>query len=389
MSAGVVNLVPMARTPKIPSGIRQRGDKFQVRFRDADGRQRAKTFSDLDAARSYLERAKVEVEDGKWRDPRDGKTRFADVAETWRRSKDSLRPGTQANIDSLLSAHILPALGRRQIGNVTPKDIRTWAADLRANGVGQTSIAKAWRIVEDVFDLAVEDRLIAASPVPRRGRPTTPKTPEMRFLLPEEYQELLGALDATGNGYYVPLITTLANTGARWGELVGLHAKNLDLLHRQLRIETQLTDVSGRLVESAPKTPTSRRTITVPKMLVPILEPVLPTAGDAYVFTTPAGTPLRQANFRKRVWLPAVKAAGLAPLRVHDLRHTHVSWLVASGADALEVCRRLGHTRPSFTLSQYGHLWPRADEDLADRLDLLHEQTSARPSAPVRRLGTN
>jgi hypothetical protein len=89
------------------------------------------------------------------------------------------------------------------------------------------------------------------------------------------------------------------------------------------------------------------------------------------VFRAPAGGPLRINRFRYRMWLPAVMAAGLRGLRIHDLRHTAVALWIAAGASPKEVAARAGHTSVSFVLDRYGHLFPESDAALRDRLDLL------------------
>ena len=58
-----------------------------------------------------------------------------------------------------------------------------------------------------------------------------------------------------------------------------------------------------------------------------------------------------------------------APLRFHDLRHTHASWLIAKGAHAKAIQERLGHSSITVTMATYGHLMPEIDEGLADMLD--------------------
>jgi hypothetical protein len=94
-------------------------------------------------------------------------------------------------------------------------------------------------------------------------------------------------------------------------------------------------------------------------------------AADAYVFTSDGGATLRTSNFRAKVWLPAVRAAGAAPLRPHDLRHTAVALWIAAGANPKEVSVRAGHTSVSFTLDRYGHLFEGHDLELRDRLDAM------------------
>jgi integrase len=83
------------------------------------------------------------------------------------------------------------------------------------------------------------------------------------------------------------------------------------------------------------------------------------------------GGALRVTLFRRRFWLPAVNAAGLDGLRIHDLRHTAVALWIAAGANPKEVAARAGHASVSFTLDRYGHLYPEADLNLRDRLDAI------------------
>jgi integrase len=82
---------------------------------------------------------------------------------------------------------------------------------------------------------------------------------------------------------------------------------------------------------------------------------------DQPLFTTAAGTPISRNTFRTRVWLPAVKASGVDfAVRMHDLRHAHVSWLVAEGSDLRSVMERMGHAQIQ-TTQKYLHALPEAD----------------------------
>jgi integrase len=87
------------------------------------------------------------------------------------------------------------------------------------------------------------------------------------------------------------------------------------------------------------------------------------------VFTTASGARLRSSNFRQRFWLEAIKACGLAGLRVHDLRHTAASLAVNSGANPKVVQQMLGHASAAMTLDVYAGLFNPDLDDVADRLD--------------------
>lgn len=99
---------------------------------------------------------------------------------------------------------------------------------------------------------------------------------------------------------------------------------------------------------------------------------------DALVFTTQEGSPLRNSNFRRRVWQPALTDAGLPHgLRIHDLRHTCASLLIAQGAHPKAVQVHLGHSSISVTMDRYGHLFPSDMEALAAALDGVRSRAHA------------
>jgi len=135
-----------------------------------------------------------------------------------------------------------------------------------------------------------------------------------------------------------------------------------------------VVEVRGQLYTGPPKTRAGRRTIGLPRAVMEELAAHIGPVGpaDGYVFTAERGGVLRTSNFRTKVWLPAVRAAALEPLRPHDLRHTAVALWIAAGANPKEVAVRAGHTSVSFTLDRYGHLFEGHDAELRERLDAMH-----------------
>jgi integrase len=201
----------------------------------------------------------------------------------------------------------------------------------------------------------------------------------MRFLTPTEIVTLAQAIRPT----YRALVFVGAYGGLRIGELAGLRRGRVDLLRGTVSVAEVVTEVGGRLHFGPPKTRASRRTVGLPRFVVRELEGHLAgiTAPDDHVFAAPEGGTLRIVAFRNRIWRPATDAAGLAGVRIHDLRHTAVALWIAAGASPKEVAVRAGHTSVSFTLDRYGHLYPEADTRLRDRLDTLH--ATARPPEGV------
>lgn len=358
--------------------VRQRRGKWQAMYRDPDGKQRGRSFASKREAERFLARTQVGMEKGEWRDPSHGKRTFEAVAATWLAQKQGLRPGTLANYESITRCHLIPEFGPIPVAKITPDMVRTWLGRMRAN-VGASAVAKTYRVLASIMDMAVDDRLIPSSPVPTRHRPVSPEAAEMMFLSSQQVHDLAEAIGP----HYSPLVWTAADTGMRIGELIGLRVKRVDLLRRRIEVCEQVTDVNGYLNAAPPKTKAGRRMIDLSSFLAGMLQDHIAGKGlDDLVFTSERGGMIRRANFRKRVWLPAVARAGLGGLRFHDLRHTHTAWLIRAEVPSLEITERLGHTRVAFTLDRYGHLFEGAGT-AADRLDALHRATKPAPTASI------
>jgi integrase len=184
----------------------------------------------------------------------------------------------------------------------------------------------------------------------------------MHFLTHPEFERLVAACPES----YRPVIVTLALTGLRWGELTGLAVRHVDPMGKPATVTVRQSlqrQRDGSYALGPPKTRTSRRTISIPRSLVETLIPLWTGRdGEEFLFTSRRGTPLRHQNFYDRVWKPSVQRAGLvAGLRIHDLRHTHASWLISAGRPLPSIQRRLGHRSITTTIDRYGHLLPEVD----------------------------
>ena len=91
---------------------------------------------------------------------------------------------------------------------------------------------------------------------------------------------------------------------------------------------------------------------------------------DEYVFQTSKATPLRNSNFSKRIYKPALAALGFPNLRLHDLRHTAVSVAKSAGGDIFDVKNQVGHSDIRTTINTYGHIFEEDSLDLAQKMDV-------------------
>ena len=226
---------------------------------------------------------------------------------------------------------------------------------------------------------AVKDRRLATNPAAGVDLPRI-ETEEMRFLEPDQVATLADTMDAR----YRALVLVGAYCGLRIGEMAALRRSRVDLLRGRVDVVETLVEVNGHHHFGPPKTRQGRRAVPLPRSVVAELERHVAGLGpDDLVFTAPEGGALRRSLFHRRFWAPATEAAGVAPLRIHDLRHTAVAFWIAAGASSKEIARRAGHASVVTVLDRYGHLLPGEEDRLTDALDLMARAAAARPSATV------
>ena len=129
-----------------------------------------------------------------------------------------------------------------------------------------------------------------------------------------------------------------------------------------------------------------RRTVQLPRFVIDELAAHLGNRSDGLVWPNEKGDHLRVTSWRRRAWAPAVAAAGLSPLRCHDMRHTAVALWIAAGASPTEIARRAGHRSVVTVLDRYGHLLPGVESRVTDALDEMGRRAAVRPTASVTQL---
>jgi integrase len=362
--------------------------RYEVRLRGRDGKERSRTFRTRKEAERYERSQHDALDRGVWVDPRGGKVTLRAWAEEWQQTVVHLRPSTKRIYAANLRNHIVPDLGDVELGKLTPSMLRAWLARLLtkkgAHGeqLSKGSAAQAYRTLSRVLSAAVDNELLGRNPLSGIKAPRSDAEP-MRFLSHSEVAALAAAIDRR----YRAFVLVAAYTGLRAGELMALRRSNVDVLHRTITVVQQVQSIGGRHEVSAPKTAAGRRSVAMPRVVADALDDHLGSfaepGADGLVFPAPEGGFLRLENFRRRVWRPATVAAGVAPLRLHDLRHTCASLAIAAGADVKVLQRMLGHASAALTLDRYGHLMPGQAHTVADRLDEMALGASVPPVAAV------
>ncbi len=338
--------------------------KWQIRYIDPGGRERSKTFRRKVDADRFLIQVEAQKQRGEWIDPDLSATPFSDWAHGWITTRTHLKPKTLDGYQSLLRNHIIPRFGGVRLDRIDGLAIEQWVADMQESGLSASRIRQAHRVMSQILKAAVRSRYIPANPADGIALPRKPKR-EQLFLTPVEIDRLADAVDDR----YRALVYVLAYGGLRWGEAAALRRRRVDVLRGRVDVNESLAEVGGDLHFGTTKNHRSR-TVVIPSFLREMLNHHLVTYcgtdPDGLVFTVSNGSPLRNSNFTKNVWQPALETAQLpAALRIHDLRHTAAALLISKGAHPEAIKRHLGHSSIVVTMDVYGHLFPSEAESLA------------------------
>ena len=348
--------------------------RWQVRYIDPAGRERSKTFRRKVDAEKYLIHVEAQKQRAEWIDPQQSSTRFGDWAAEWLSTRSHLKLKTEEGYESLLRVHVLPTFANSRLDRITSVGVETWINQLRLSGLSPSRIRQAHQVLHAVMKAAVQARYLASNPAAGVSLPRQRRR-EQLFLDPVEVDRLAAVTPER----FRALIYVFAYGGLRWGEAAALRQRRVDVLRGRLEVAESLSEARGQMVFGPTKNYRAR-TIVMPSFMREMLNDHIVSFGgpdpEGLVFSVPGGAPMRNSNFSRRVWKPAIRQADLpSELRVHDLRHTAVALLISRGAHPEAIKRYMGHSSITVTMDVYGHLFPSAADDLAGALDELYRQS--------------
>jgi integrase len=366
--------------------IEKRNGKYRARYRDPSGLQRCKTFGRSRDAERFLREIEVDVDRGRWIDPRGADMAVVDWAKEFMLLARRLAPSTQETYARDLKKYIIPRFGDYRIGRIPADEVENWLNDEIAAGIAASSVHRHYRTLRRMLAVAVEKEKILNNPCDRVDPPPVPKR-EMAFLTWEEAVDLAEAHTER----FQALIYLAVDTGMRWSELIGLRRNRLDVHRGKVRVTEQMIRLETKAwVRKEPKTPASIRSITISPVTAEImashLERFSATGPDGLVFPNRAMNPIAASSFWNNHFTPALRSVDLL-CRFHDLRHTSVALAIAEGAHPKAIQTRMGHSSINVTLDRYGHLFPELDEAIATsfgaRLEAARARTTTSSSSVV------
>ena len=284
--------------------------------------------------------------------------------------QNRIRDNTWGTKTNIARTKILPYFGKRKIGEIEPRDIIAWQNELLAirqpNGKPYSAsyLQKIHSQLSAIFNHAVNFYHLPSNPAQKAGNMGKEEHREMLFWTKEEYLKFADVMMDKPVSYYA--FEILYWCGLRMGELLALTPADFNFETHTLRINKSYQRLHREDVITPPKTLKSNRTIKMPQFLCDEMQGYLKMLyepkEDERIFTISKSYLHHEMNRGSKV-------SGVKRIRVHDLRHSHVSLLINMGFTVLAIADRMGHESIDITY-RYAHLFPSEQTQMAEQLDI-------------------
>ena len=338
------------------------------------GQRKFKYNKRQDVVKTWLLAARSDLQKGVL--PQNDKVTLGEFMQTYMETvaKNTLRPSTQGIYETYIRVHINPSLGKIRLKDLGPHHLQRFYSQKIEEGLSKRTVQIIHATIRRILNQAVSWDIIQKNvckqvKAPRPGK-TTPT-----FFTKDQLNQFLNAVK--GHRYF-PIYVLLEYGGFREGEVLGIFYEDCDMRNRAINVRHQVITLKGGLVIAEPKTESSKRSVTLPIVAYDVLKNHLEQLDrkQGLIFTTSTGKPISPRNLIRH-FKSALVAAGLPDIRVHDLRHSHASLLLASGVNPKIVQERLGHASITLTLQTYSHTIPSLGQQAADKLDEIMGSTPA------------
>lgn len=280
--------------------------------------------------------------------------------------RGTVRTSTYETTGHMVRPHLVPALGRMKLKDLSPTQVRGFYREKLDSGLSPATVRRMHSVLNKALKQAMLDGLISRN-VCEAVKP--PKV-ERKEITPLDREQARALLEAAAGGRFEALYVLAIHTGMREGELLGLKWEDVDLEQRVFRLRHALVREGGKVTLGDLKTPKSRRSVQLTRAAVDALRSHLQRQlkeieriGSLYqpgglVFATESGSLINPSNLRNRSFKPLLKRTGLPDICLHDLRHTCATLLLSQGTHPKLVQELLGHATIAMTLDTYSHFLP-------------------------------
>lgn len=337
----------------------------RIRYKDYKGESR------VHKKRGFKSEKEVNVYEAEFLKKLNGTTgmTFASFVDVYKEDVyPSLKKSTQKNKDCVIGTKILPFFGEKMLRDITKMDIVKWQNELlgytdeEGNHYSPVYLKKIRTTFNAIFNHAENYYGLKDNPVKGVKSMGKDKTKEKDFWTEEEYMCFREAAKEFPEAFYA--FETLYWTGMRLGELMGLTKGDIDLISRQIRVSKTFSVIDGEENITSPKTEKSNRSIDIPEVLCDELEDFFATF---YKLDSSDRPFHRSKGYYERSFKKITKSAELREIRIHDLRHSHISYLINKGFTAVEIGNRTGQESVKIVYD-YAHMYPSKKAEMVSKL---------------------
>lgn len=286
-------------------------------------------------------------------------------------SKD-LRKSTMKNKRGIIEMHLLPYFKDSQVRDISPLDVKRWQNEMKDKDFSSTYLRTLNAQLSAIFNHAVKFYHLSSNPCVVAGGMGKSKrrSEDIAVWTVEEMDQFLDTFEEKDRAYYAFFL--LYWTGIRLGEMLALTLGDIDFDQKKLSITKSYQKIDGEELVTKPKTDKSNRIIELPDFVV---EELREYTDKLYGVTKKDRLfQISKGGLEKIIKRNAEKA-GLKKIRVHDLRHSHASLLIANHIDIATISRRLGHENIKTTLDTYSHMFDKNARATADILDTIRKRS--------------
>ena len=284
--------------------------------------------------------------------------------------KQRVKESTWESKSHVIRTKILPYFGNRKIAEIEAKDIIAWQNELMAyrDEKGKPYSADYLKTIHAqltaIFNHAVNYYNLPCNPARQAGSMGKEVPKEMKFWTKEQYLKFAEAMMDKPRSYYA--FEMLYWTGIREGELLALTPADFEFEKQTVRINKTYHRMKKQDIITSPKTAKSNRIVVMPEFLCEEMRDYFQMyyslAPDQRIFPF-------SKSYLKHEMERGCKETGVPVIRIHDLRHSHVSLLIHMGFTALAIGNRVGHEAEKITY-RYAHLFPTVQTEMANKLDV-------------------
>ena len=285
--------------------------------------------------------------------------------------KNRLKENTWLTKEHIIRTKILPYFGKLKISEISTKEIITWQNEMFAyrdekkKPYSQTYLKTLHNQLSAIFNHAVRYYELRSNPAAKVGNMGSEEHKEMLLWTKEEYKKFAFEMMDKPVSFYA--FEMLYWCGIREGELLALTAADFNFDKETVTINKSYQRLHGEDVITTPKTKKSNRTIKMPHFLCEDMQEYL---GMLYGLKKKDRIFTVTKSYLHHEMDRGAKAAGVKRIRIHDLRHSHISLLIDMGFSAVAIADRVGHESIDITY-QYAHLFPSKQTEMANKFDDL------------------